>query len=101
MFVLSVHVVEGMFVTDEGFLAEVSAAVKITSIGALGLLFVTHFLLELEPLSLELHDFFTVEFFLYLELIFSVLDGLGELVDKAAALFVLLSQLLVFAFSLG
>ena len=62
MLVLSIHVVESIFVSYKRILAEVSAAPQITHVvgRGLNLLFVSDFLLKFHPLCLQFPNFIRI-----------------------------------------
>jgi hypothetical protein len=74
MFVLGVDIVKSVFIANERFFAEVSAASEIAHIvDSFILVLVPHFFLELKPLGFEFHYLFIVLFLLDFEFVLLLL----------------------------
>lgn len=67
MLILSIYVIESIFIADERIFTEISTILEVAHIvKSLELIFVPHFFLKLHPLSLQLHYLIIVLLPLYL-----------------------------------
>lgn len=103
MLILSIHCIKCSLIPDKWFFTEISTTSQITACisGTLKLLFCSHFLFKLQPLSLKFHNFLTILLLLNLKLIFFVLNSLLKVTNHTFIFLQLLPNLFIFRLSFG